>query len=116
MDGDHHGGDPGSRRPAADQHGGIKFQTMTPGSIVDLAAETGGNCEPTKAGETVDVNGVQVIGPVNLAATMPNHASAMLSRNILTFVQHVMTKDGTLNIDRADEITGAMIVTGRTAK
>lgn len=93
------------------------IQTMAPGSvIVDLAAETGGNCEPTKAGETVDVNGVQVIGPVNLAATMPNHASAMLSRNILTFVQHVLTKEGTLNIDRADEITGAMIVTGRTAK
>ena len=92
------------------------IQTMAPGSvIVDLAAETGGNCEPTKAGETVDVNGVKVIGPVNLAATMPNHASAMLSRNILTFVQHLLTKEGTLNVDRADEITGAMIVTGRTA-
>jgi NAD(P) transhydrogenase subunit alpha len=92
------------------------IRTMASGSvIVDLAAETGGNCEPTKAGETVDVNGVQVIGPVNLAATMPNHASAMLSRNILTFVQHILTKEGTLNIDRADEITGAMIVTGRTA-
>ncbi|MFM8909874.1 MAG: NAD(P)(+) transhydrogenase (Re/Si-specific) subunit alpha, partial [Gemmatimonadota bacterium] len=92
------------------------IQTMAPGSvIVDLAAETGGNCEPTKAGETVEVNGVKVIGPVNLAATMPNHASAMLSRNILTFVQHLLTKEGTLNVDRADEITGAMIVTGRTA-
>lgn len=91
-------------------------KTMAPGSvIIDLAAETGGNCEATKAGETVDVNGVQVVGPVNLAATMPNHASAMLSRNILTFVQHVLTKEATLNIDRADEITGAMIVTGRKA-
>ena len=67
-------------------------RTMAPGSVVvDLAAETGGNCEATKAGETVDVNGVRVIGPVNLAATMPNHASAMLSRNILTFVQHLLT-------------------------
>jgi NAD(P) transhydrogenase subunit alpha len=56
-----------------------------------------------------------VIGPVNLAASMPNHASAMLSRNILTFVQHMLTKEGTLNVDRNDEITGPMIVTGRTA-
>ena len=78
--------------------------------IVDLAAESGGNCEATKAGETVDVNGVRVIGPVNLAATMPTHASQMLSRNILTFVQHLL-KDGQLHIDRTDEITGAMIVT-----
>lgn len=91
-------------------------KTMAPGSvIVDLAAESGGNCEATKAGETVDVNGVQVVGPVNLAATMPQHASQMLSRNILTFVQHMLTKEGTLNVDRADEITGAMIVTGRKA-
>ena len=92
------------------------IKTMSPGSvIVDMAAETGGNCEPTKAGETVDVNGVKVMGPVNLAATMPNHASAMLSRNILTFVQHIMTKEGTLKVDPSDEITGAMMVAGRTA-
>jgi NAD(P) transhydrogenase subunit alpha len=91
-------------------------KTMAPGAvIVDLAAESGGNCESTKAGETVDVNGVKVIGPVNIAATMPTHASQMLSRNILTFVQHLLQKDGTLKVDRADEITGAMIVTGRTA-
>lgn len=91
-------------------------KTMAPGSvIVDLAAESGGNCEATKAGETVDVNGVQVIGPVNLPASMPFHASQMLSRNILTFVQHLLQKDGTLKVDRADEITGAMLVTGRTA-
>lgn len=92
------------------------IRTMAPGSvIVDLAAETGGNCEPTRAGETVEVDGVRVIGPMNLAATMPNHASAMLSRNILTFVQHLLTKEATLNVDRADEITGAMVVTGRKA-
>jgi NAD(P) transhydrogenase subunit alpha len=91
-------------------------KTMAPGAvIVDLAAESGGNCEATKAGHTVDVNGVQVIGPVNLPASMPFHASQMLSRNILTFVQHLLTKEGTLNIDRADEITGAMIVTGRSS-
>lgn len=89
-------------------------RTMAPGSvIVDLAAESGGNCEATKAGETVDVGGVRVIGPVNLPATMPTHASQMLSRNILTFVQHLLGKEGTFTVDRADEITGAMIVTGR---
>ena len=90
--------------------------TMAPGSvIVDLAADSGGNCEATIAGETVNVNGVQVIGPINLPATMPQHASQMLSRNVLTFVQHLLTKEGLLHVDRADEITGAMIVTGRTA-
>ena len=90
-------------------------RTMAPGSvIVDLAADSGGNCEATIAGETVNVNGVQVIGPINLPATMPQHASQMLSRNVLTFVQHLLTKEGQLHVDRADEITGAMIVTGRT--
>lgn len=88
-------------------------RTMAAGSvIVDLAAESGGNCEATKAGETVEVNGVQVIGPVNLPATLPQHASQMLSRNILTFVQHLW-KENTLQVDRHDEITGAMLVTGR---
>ncbi len=90
--------------------------TMMPGSvIVDLAAESGGNCEGTKAGETVEVHGVTIIGPVNLPATMPQHASQMLSRNILTFIQHLLNAEGALHIDRADEITGAMIVTGRKA-
>lgn len=89
-------------------------RTMSPGAvIVDLAAESGGNCEATIAGETVDIAGVHVIGPINLPATMPTHASQMLSRNILTFVQHLLGKDGKLAVDAADEITGAMIVTGR---
>jgi len=91
-------------------------RTMAPGAvIVDLAAETGGNCEATQAGQTVDVNGVQVIGPVNLPASMPTHASQMLSRNILTFIQHLLTAERTLNVDPSDEITGPMIVTARAA-
>ena len=77
--------------------------------IVDLAAETGGNCEGTKAGKTVDVGGVQIIGPLGLASTAAFHASQMLSRNILTFITHI-TKDTALNIDASDEITGAMLV------
>lgn len=83
-------------------------ERMKPGSvIVDLAAESGGNCDATKAGETVQHKGVTVIGPLNVPAMLPTHASQMLSRNVLTFVQHV-TKDGAINIDLADEITGAM--------
>jgi NAD(P) transhydrogenase subunit alpha len=83
--------------------------SMRPGAvIVDLAAESGGNCELTRAGETVERGGVHIIGPVNLPASLPTHASQMLSRNVLTFIQHVATKEGALNIDLNDEITGAM--------
>lgn len=87
-------------------------RSLAPGSvIVDLAAESGGNCEATRPGETVEVAGVRVLGPLNLPATMPYHASQMLSRNILTLLKHLLTKEGELRIDRADEITGAMLVT-----
>ena len=83
---------------------------MRPGAvIVDLAADTGGNCELTKAGETVNVNGVLVIGAVNLAATIPFHASQMYSKNLETLLKHLVT-DGKVNLDPKDEITGAMIV------
>jgi H+-translocating NAD(P) transhydrogenase subunit alpha len=81
---------------------------MRPGSvIVDLAAETGGNCAVTRPGETVTVGGVKVIGPLNLASTAPLHASQMFSRNVLTLLQHLI-REGTLTVDLADEITGAM--------
>ena len=86
-------------------------RSMRPGSvIIDLAAETGGNCELTRLGETVAVNGVMVVGASNLPATMPTHASQMFSRNVLTLLQH-LTKDGTLLVDLSDEITGAMTLT-----
>ena len=84
---------------------------MRPGSIiVDLAAETGGNCELTRAGETVESGGVRIMGPLNIAGTVPFHASQMFSKNVVTLLQHVV-KDGTLTIDLLDEITGAMAVT-----
>jgi NAD(P) transhydrogenase subunit alpha len=87
-------------------------RAMKPGSvIVDLAAETGGNCELTVLGETVSENGVLVVGAANLPATMPTHASQMFSRNVLTLLQHLVNKDGVLTIDLADEITGAMVLT-----
>ncbi|MEZ5978603.1 MAG: Re/Si-specific NAD(P)(+) transhydrogenase subunit alpha [Planctomycetota bacterium] len=93
--------------------------SMKPGSvIVDLAAETGGNCALTKAGETVlTENGVKIVGPVNLPATMPLHASQMYSRNVLTFLQHVMDDEKGLVIDLEDEITGPMcMVHGGTVR
>ena len=77
---------------------------MKPGAvIVDLAAETGGNCELTKAGETVVVNGVAVIGPVNLASMGAIHASEMYARNLFNFLS-LMLKDGALNLDWTDEL------------
>jgi NAD(P) transhydrogenase subunit alpha len=86
-------------------------RTMRHGSvIIDLAAETGGNCELTQVGETVVEQGVSVVGAANLPATMPTHASQMFGRNVLTFVQHV-AKDGALTIDLSDEIAGAMALT-----
>ena len=84
---------------------------MSPGSvIVDLAAERGGNCEVTRPGETVVENGVVVLGPVNLPATVPNHSSQMYGRNIVTFLKNMLTKEGTLHIDTADEITRESLV------
>jgi NAD(P) transhydrogenase subunit alpha len=83
---------------------------MRPGSvIIDLAGETGGNCGSTRPGESVVAHGVTIMAPLNIAATVPLHASQMLSRNILTLLQH-LTKDGALHIDPSDEITGAMLV------
>lgn len=87
-------------------------ERMAPGSvIVDLAAERGGNCEVTRAGETVVHKGVTILGPVNLPATVPYHASQMFARNVQTLLQHLVAKDGSLNIDLADEITAGTLVT-----
>ncbi|MEA3246286.1 MAG: NAD(P) transhydrogenase subunit alpha, partial [Gemmatimonadota bacterium] len=89
---------------------GEALKGMKPGSvIVDLACETGGNAEGTRAGETVEVHGVTLIGPINLPSTAAFHASQMYSRNVLTFLNHVI-KDGALTLDEADEITGPMLV------
>ena len=86
--------------------------TMRPGSvIVDLAAENGGNCAATVAGEVVRAHGVTIVGLLNLPATVPFHASQMFGRNVLALLQHVIGKDGTLVVERDDEITGAMLVT-----
>jgi NAD(P) transhydrogenase subunit alpha len=78
---------------------------MRPGSvIVDLAAETGGNCELTRPGEKIVAHGVTIIGYLELAATIPTHASQMYSRNISSLLLHLV-KDGKLEPDFEDEIT-----------
>lgn len=83
---------------------------MRPGSvIVDLAAERGGNCELTRAAETVLASGVTILGPVNVPGHVPFHASQMYSSNITTFFTH-MVKNGTLNLDLDDEITRETLV------
>ena len=84
---------------------------MTPGSvIIDLAAERGGNCELTQANKTAVVHGVTIIGTENLPSLVPYHASQMYSKNIATFLLHLVKK-GELTIDREDEITKGTLVT-----
>ena len=79
-------------------------RAMKPGAvIVDLAAETGGNCELTKAGETVIDNNVKIVGPTNLAASLGKHASEMYARNLFNFLAPAI-KDGDLIIDWEDEV------------
>lgn len=82
--------------------------TMKPGAvIVDLAAETGGNCELTRAGETTVHDGVTIIAAVNLPSSVPHHASLMFSKNVFTLLQHLI-KDGNITLNIEDEITGPM--------
>ena len=83
---------------------------MRPGSVVvDLAAERGGNCELTKPGQTVVDGGVTILGPSNLPAEIPYHASQMYAKNIATFLLN-MVKDGQLNLNLEDEIVRETLV------
>lgn len=84
---------------------------MAPGSVVlDLAAERGGNCDITEAGKTVVKHGVTIIGPINLASTVPYHASMMYARNITAFLTHLI-KEQKLNLNLADEIVRETLLT-----
>jgi NAD(P) transhydrogenase subunit alpha len=78
--------------------------------IVDLAAERGGNCELTVPGERVDHNGVTILGPLNIPSDVPYHASQMYSKNITTFLLHLV-KEGEVVIDLDDEITRGTLIT-----
>jgi NAD(P) transhydrogenase subunit alpha len=84
---------------------------MRPGSlIVDLAAEQGGNCEASRPGEEALVHGVRVAAPLNLAATIPHHASQLYAKNLANFVQN-MAKKGELQTDADDEIVRESLLT-----
>jgi H+-translocating NAD(P) transhydrogenase subunit alpha len=84
---------------------------MRPGSVViDLAASTGGNCELTKPGETVNHNGVSIFGPLNLPATVAGHASQLYSRNLTSFLNLIVDK-GNLKVDMNDDILKSACVT-----
>ncbi len=85
---------------------------MKPGSVVvDLAGEAGGNCELTEPGATVVRHDVSILAPLNLPATLPEHASALFARNVLALLELLVGEDGTLKVDFEDEIVkGACIV------
>ncbi|MGA2064304.1 MAG: Re/Si-specific NAD(P)(+) transhydrogenase subunit alpha [Thermoguttaceae bacterium] len=85
-------------------------EAMAPGSVlVDLAAERGGNCELTQPGQTVVHQGVSILGPLNLPAEVPNHASQLYAKNIATFLL-ALVKDGKLQIDLEDQIVRETLV------
>lgn len=87
-------------------------EQMMPGSvIVDIAAERGGNCELTRAGETVVHKGVTIIGAVQLPSRAPFHASQMYATNIVNLLKLIVNKEGALAMDRNDEIVRESLVT-----
>ena len=84
---------------------------MKPGSVVvDIAAERGGNCELTKAGEMVIENNVKIVGPVNMPSDVPFHASQMYSKNLTDFMS-LLVKEGNAQLDSDDEIIKATMIT-----
>src|SRR3954470_3564364 len=88
-------------------------EAMRPGSvIVDLAADTGGNCELTSPGEVVDRDGVTIVGLTNLPSSMPYHASMLYSRNVSSLLTH-LAPEGELTLDWSDEITSGACVAGK---
>jgi NAD(P) transhydrogenase subunit alpha len=90
---------------------GDMVRSMRPGSIVfDLAAEGGGNCELTQPGETIDVDGVIVVGPVNLPSSIPSDASQMYARNITAFLKNLIS-EGQVAINTEDQIIRDTLLT-----
>lgn len=101
-------------RPAPRLIPAAAVRSMRPGSVVvDVAAEAGGNCELTVPGETVEREGVTIVGLTNLPSTMPYHASQLYARNVAALLQH-LAPGGELELDWADEITAGACVTRKT--
>jgi len=85
---------------------------MQPGAvIVDLAAESGGNCELTSPGETVDHNGVSIIGATNIPSLVSFHASQVYANNLANLLKLMITKEGALKIDTSDEVVAGVLLT-----
>ena len=102
-------------RPAPKIVTAAMVEGMRPGSvIVDLAAETGGNCEATLPGQTIEVGGVTIAGPLNLASMGAVHASEMFARNVYNFVA-LFLKDGKLSFDWNDELLAKTVWPQRPA-
>ncbi len=100
---------PGARAPVLITAEMVR--TMRPGSvIIDLAGESGGNCELTEPGQTVDRDGVTIIAPDNLPSTLPAHASQMYARNLRAFLMDIV-EDGNLVLDFEDEVVAGSCVT-----
>ena len=100
---------PGRRAPLLIIEDGVR--RMKPGSvIVDLAAETGGNCELTQPGQTVTRHEVTIVGPLNLPASMPDHASQLYAKNVQSLLE-LMVEDGELKLDFEDEVIAGACIT-----
>ena len=100
---------PGAKSPILVTEEMVK--AMKPGSvIVDLAAERGGNCDLTKAGETVVENGVLIIGPTNVPSSVPFHASQMFGKNIENLLNLLLDDNGDLQLDFEDQIVADTVI------
>jgi NAD(P) transhydrogenase subunit alpha len=101
---------PGRRAPILITEKAV--EGMSPGSvIVDLAGESGGNCELTRSGETVESNGVRVIAPLNLPSEMATHASQLYAKNVENLLGLLIDEDGNLKLDFEDEIVAGACIT-----
>ncbi len=99
-------------RPAPQLIGARVVDDMKPGAvIVDLAAESGGNCELTQPGERVERNGVAILGPLNVPSRLPVHASMMYAKNLQNFLGLLRGEDGALALNWEDEILKESVVT-----
>ncbi len=101
---------PGAKAPVLITEEMVK-STKQGAVIVDLAAERGGNCELSQPGETVKAYGVIIIGPINIVATLPHHASQMYGRNVENLLLHILDDEGALKMDFEDEILHETVVT-----
>jgi len=100
---------PGKRAPLLVTEAAVKGMRL--GSVViDLAGSTGGNCALSKPGEDIEIDGVTIMSPLNLPATVPVHASQLYSRNVTSFLT-LLIKDGQLHVDMADDVVGPTCVT-----